>query len=126
MKLFKTIAVTVVLIAGLGFGVSQLTKNSNSEFAGIVDQLNPFLKTSTVYVKINEPAYIEEHGNAQYEQTAVDAQGNTRPVSYTGMGVLKKDHYLALTNKGAHVESYAEVQPNEIPTKALNVLKTQN
>jgi len=124
MKLFKTLAVTVVLIAGLGFGITQLTKNSNSEFAGLADQLNPFLKAGTVYVKINEPSFIE-HGNGTYKQTAVDAEGNTRPITYTGMGVLKKDHYLALQNKGAYVKSYAEVQPNEIPTKALNVLKTQ-
>ena len=41
----------------------------------------------------------------------------------TSISELKVGHYLKLTNKGAHVETYEEISKEEVPQKALEKLE---
>jgi len=51
------------------------SKNSSSEVAGILDQLNPLVPKSELYVKTTEPQSVNEHGTASYQQTAANKDG---------------------------------------------------
>ncbi len=47
---------------------------------------------------------------------------NERTIEFTGLSILKEGHYLKIINKGAHVESYEEVDKKEVPKKALAII----
>ena len=122
MKVFKFF-VGIILIGGLSlFGLKMYTANQHSEFAGIMDQLNPLVTEGEVYVKTKKPDAVNSYGTATYIQEAVDKNGKKRTVEFNGIGVLKEERYLKLTNKGAHVETYEEVDKNEVPEKALALI----
>lgn len=112
--------VAVILMGGIIlYGSTFFTRNSSSEIAGVMDQLNPLVSTGELYVKTEKPQSVNEYGTAAYQQTAANADGKTRPVAFNGLSELKVDHYLKLTNKGAHIENYEEVPKDQVPEKAL-------
>jgi uncharacterized protein (TIGR01655 family) len=53
----------------------------------------------------------------------VDEDGKTRPIAFNGISELKVGHYLKLTNKGAHVETYEEVAKDDVPKNVLEKLE---
>lgn len=119
MKLIKKL-LGLLLVLGLVLGgITLFTRNSSSEVAGILDQLNPLVKKSELYVKTKAPDSVNEYGTASYQQTAAASDGKTREITFSGLKVLKEDHYLKLTSKGAHVETYEEVTRAEVPEAAL-------
>lgn len=127
MKKIKTgivgvLGVIAVVCIGLT-GLKYATANSASEWANLADQLNPFVKQAEIYVKTTDPVAVNGYGTASYEQEAVTADGTTRPIAFNGLSVLKVDHYLKLSAKGAHVITYEEVSEAEIPQQALEKLK---
>lgn len=119
MKLIKKLLGLLLILGGCLFVAAGITKNSTSEVAAIVDQLNPLVKESFVYIKTKEPDKVNEYGTAYYEQLAANEKGEARKIAFNGLSELKVGHYLKLTNKGAHVESYEEVSKEEVPKKAL-------
>lgn len=88
---------------------------TNYEIAAVMDQLNPLVKESAIYVKIPQPKRVDEHGAAYYEQTGYTPEGKKFFVKYMGMTTLKEDHYLKLTSKGKHIENYEEVSFLDLP-----------
>ncbi len=122
MSMIKKLISTIVLVGLVLVGSTFYTRNSNSELAGIMDQLNPLVSEGAVYVKTTKPESINEYGTAAYNQMAADENGKTRPVAFNGLSELKVDHYLKLTNKGAHIENYEEVARDQVPSKALQVI----
>ncbi|MFV0560808.1 MAG: YxeA family protein [Enterococcus sp.] len=123
MKVLKgLVGIGAVVIIGL-FGMKMYTANSSDEFSAIMDQVNPLVKQGTIYVKTTDPESVNEYGTAAYKQKAVDENGKTRQIEFNGLKVLKKNHYLKLDNKGAHVEFYQEVAKEDVPQKALEVLE---
>ena len=118
--MIKKILGVIAFIAILLFGSMLYSKNSSSEIAGVMDQLNPLVKESELYVKTKKPQSVNEYGTASYQQLAANKEGETRTIQFNGLSELKTDRYLKLTNKGAHVETYEEVRRDQVPEKALN------
>lgn len=119
MSIIRKIVLLVLAGGIVLYGSTFFTKNSSSEIAGIMDQLNPLVKEGTLYVKTEKPQSVNEYGTAAYQQTAADENGKTRPIAFNGLSELKVDRYLKLTNKGAHIENYEEVTREQVPEKAL-------
>lgn len=118
--MIKEILGVIAFIDILLFGSMLYSKNSSSEIAGVMDQLNPLVKESELYVKTTKPQSVNEYGTASYQQLAANKEGETRTIQFNGLSELKTDRYLKLTNKGAHVETYEEVRRDQVPEKALN------
>lgn len=123
MKLMAKIGGILLLVVGGLFATTLYTNQSSGQLAGILDQLNPMVKEGYVYVKTKKADSVNGYGTASYEQVAVDENGKTRPIAFNGISELKVGHYLKLTNKGAHVETYEEISKEEVPQKALEKLE---
>ncbi len=127
MKTIKKWVIT--LLASVAFlsvglvGLKYVTADKTGEWVNIVDQLNPFVTKSESYVKTTKPVTVNGYGTAAYHQEAVFENGKTRPIEFSGLSVLKVDHYLKLIHKGAHVITYEEVAEQEVPRAALEKLK---
>lgn len=117
--MIKKLLGIIIGIFILLFGAMLYSKNSSSEVAGILDQLNPLVPKSELYVKTTKPHSVNDYGTASYEQLAADKNGKTRTIQFNGISELKINRYLKLTNKGAHVETYEEVRRDQVPEKAL-------
>lgn len=114
-KLFGIIIGIFILLVG----AKLYANHSASEVAGVLDQLNPLVPKSELYVKTVAPQSVNEYGTASYKQLASNKNGQTRTIYFNGLTELKMNRYLKLTNKGAHVETYEELQRDQVPEKAL-------
>ena len=119
MSVVRKIVALIVMGVIVLYSSTFFTRNSSSEIAGIMDQLNPLVQEGELYVKTEKPHSVNEYGTATYQQTAADEKGRTRPIAFNGLSELKVDRYLKLTNKGAHIEKYEEVTRDQVPEKAL-------
>lgn len=117
--MIKKIIGVIIGIFILLFGAMLYSKNSSSEVAGTLDQLNPLVPKSELYVKTTKPQSVNGYGTANYQQIAADENGKTRTIQFNGITELKTDRYLKLSNKGAHIETYEEVRRDQVPEKAL-------
>lgn len=116
--------VRAILSIGLFFlllcgGIMLYTNRASGEVAGILDQLNPLVPKSEMYVKTQAPESVNGYGTAHYKQVAATADGQTRMIEFEGLQVLKTERFLKLTNKGAHVETYEEIAKEVVPSAAL-------
>ncbi len=107
------------------FGAMLYSKNSSSEVAGTLDQLNPLVPKSELYVKTTKPHSVNDYGTASYEQLAADKNGKTRTIQFNGISELKINRYLKLTNKGAHVKPMKKCAVISVPEKALKEIDTR-
>lgn len=117
--MIKKLLGIIIGIFILLFGAMLYSKNSSSEVASTLDQLNPLVPKNELYVKTTKPHSVNDYGTASYEQLAADKNGKTRTIQFNGISELKINRYLKLTNKGAHVETYEEVRRDQVPEKAL-------
>ncbi|MBF8807947.1 MAG: YxeA family protein [Enterococcus lacertideformus] len=122
MKVVKIIIGTVLFSGIALFGLKFYTQYSHDEFARIMDQLNPLVTKGEVYVKTKKPDEVNSYGVATYIQKAADKNGHERIIEFNGMTVLKESHYLKIKNKGAHVETYEEVDKTSVPKRALEII----
>lgn len=122
MKVIKYLIGLAAISGILLFGLKYYTEGSYGEIPGILDQLNPLVEKGEVYVKTQKPEELNEYGTARYVQKAADANGKERTVEFNGLSVLKENHYLKISNKGAHIETYEEVPREKVPEKALAII----
>lgn len=114
---------TLIAVIVIGFFGSKIyNENNPGELGAVVDQLNPFISESQVYVKTKSYDDINKDDMYSYTQTAADETGKTRKIIFTSSKELKKGHYLKLSNKGTHINSYEEVQKEQVPEKALKAI----
>lgn len=114
---------TLITVIVIGFFGSKIyNENNPGELGAVVDQLNPFISENEVYVKTKSYDDINKDDMYSYTQTAADEDGKTRKIMFTSSKELKKGHYLKLSNKGTHVNSYEEVQKEQVPEKALKAI----
>lgn len=114
---------TLITVIVIGFFGSKIyNENNPGELGAIVDQLNPFISENEVYVKTKSYDDINKDDMYSYTQTAADKTGKTRKIIFTSSKELKKGHYLKLSNKGTHINSYEEVQKEQVPEKALKTI----
>lgn len=122
MKFFKVL-LAIVVVGGIGlFGLRMYTGGQSGELAATIDQINPLVPKGEHYVKTKKPDEVNDYGTATYIQQAADETGNSREIRFNGISVLKEERYLKLYTKGAHVETYEEVDRNEVPEKALAII----
>ncbi|ENZ5535275.1 YxeA family protein [Enterococcus faecium] len=123
MKKFVISIGTLIAVIVIGFFGSKIyNENNPGELGAVVDQLNPFISESEVYVKTKSYDDINKDDMYSYTQTAADETGKTRKIIFTSSKELKKGHYLKLSNKGTHINSYEEVQKEQVPEKALKAI----
>ena len=122
MKVIKYLIGLAAISGILLFGLKYYTERSYGEIPGILDQLNPLVEKGEVYVKTQKPEEVNEHGTARYVQKAANADGEERTIEFNGLSVLKENHYLKISNKGAHIEKYEEVPREKVPEKALAII----
>nr|WP_306723682.1 MULTISPECIES: YxeA family protein [Lactobacillales] len=123
MKEFVISIGTLIAVIVIGFFGSKIyNENNPGELGAVVDQLNPFISQSEVYVKTKSYDDINKDDMYSYTQTAADKTGKTRKIIFTSSKELKKGHYLKLSNKGTHINSYEEVQKEQVPEKALKTI----
>lgn len=120
MKTIIKLAAGVLLLLG---GAALFSSHTPNDVAQIIDQLNPLIPTKDLYVKTTAPEWVNDYGTAAYKQIAADQKGHTREIQFSGLSELKTDRYLKLTAKGAHVETYEEVQQADVPKKALAAIE---
>lgn len=114
---------TLIAVMVIGFFGSKIyNENNPGELGAVVDQLNLFISESEVYVKTKSYDDINKDDMYSYTQTAADETGKTRKIIFTSSKELKKGHYLKLSNKGTHINSYEEVQKEQVPDKALKAI----
>lgn len=119
MKVVKFLVIGAIIIGGGLFGAKYVAEQNPGELAGTMDQLNPLVAKGEVYVKTQTADSTNEYGITTYTQTAADANGKTRKIMFTADHQLKLDHYLKISNKGAHVETYEEVTEADVPEQAM-------
>ena len=110
------------------FGAALYSKQSPGEVAVLLDQYNPIVPKSELYVKTTTPQSINEKGTALYQQTAANKDGKTQKVQFNdfnGFTNSKKKRYLKLIIKGHHVEAYEDVARSQVPEKALKKLDSR-
>ena len=122
MKVIKYLIGLAAISGILLFGLKYYTERSYGEIPGILDQLNPLVEKGEVYVKTQKPEEVNEHGTARYVQKAANADGEERTIEFNGLSVLKENHYLKISNKGAHIKTYEEVPREKVPEKALAII----
>ena len=90
--------VRAILSIGLFFlllcgGIMLYTNRASGEVAGILDQLNPLVPKSEMYVKTQAPESVNGYGTAHYKQVAATADGQTRMIEFEGLQVLKTERF---------------------------------
>lgn len=123
MKFIKFLVVTAIVIGGGLFGAKFYAEKNSGELASVLDQLNPLVKEGNVYVKTKKANSVNGYGIASYTQVAADEEGKTREITFTADHELKTDHYLKVPNKGAHINTYEEVNQDQVPEKALQAIQ---
>lgn len=88
----------------------------------VVLKINPFVAVTDVYVEIDEDGTKNEFGDYVYEIQGVDEQGQERTVEFTASKNLRKGAFLRLKTKKAFVDSWEEVQLEDIPVAARPAL----
>ncbi|HHX0170611.1 TPA: YxeA family protein [Staphylococcus aureus] len=112
----------LVLLATAVFFVFA-TKNSTSEFAGVIDRYNPIVRWDASYIRTAEPAKKGPHDTGVYRVTGINHEGKTRPLEFLTPKILKEDRYLKIKHKGAYVETYEEVKQDDLPKEVRKRLK---
>lgn len=127
----KKLLIGLLLIGGLLGGALSIagtvTKNQGSELAMAVDNVNPLVKTSTVYGLTNQAV---SHGKGQmgedvytYRMRTVDAAGHVRWLTFTADHRLKRNYYLQIETKGQNVNSWQAVTRQRVPNDVQRNLK---
>ncbi len=128
-KTIKKIMSLAVLLLVSAFGFRLHTCNNTSDAAALIDQLNPLVQTETLYVKTTDkyaykfPDAVSKIDNFTYIQTCFDKNGHTRKLSYTSFGrPLTPKRFLRVTTKGQSIQTWEEIDEQEIPQKIISLL----
>jgi len=119
---FVSVIIVLVAIAGVGAVVlPNMTKNKHSELAMALDNVNPMVKTETVYASTNaKPVrhFIGGGGEDEYtyQLLTYNAEGKSRTLTFDSQWRLKPQKYLKILTKGQNVESWGEIARETVPS----------
>ncbi|MGT0202394.1 YxeA family protein [Staphylococcus aureus] len=116
--ILKTITYLALTIIG-AYAALFILKTIDSH--GITDQFNPLVKEDDSYVKTTE-VLMRTVTTRSYTQSAFNKEGKETQLMYTATFDVKPHRYLKITHKGHHVETFEEVEKEEVPKKALDKL----
>ncbi|CDQ38093.1 MULTISPECIES: YxeA family protein [Virgibacillus] len=114
-KLFITI-LGCGLIIGAGLLIMQLFSNE------VTDRFNPLVPKKEIYVQVNKEGTALSPGGYNYTLTGFDKDGRKKEVTFYASGELRKDAYLRIFTKGKYIETWEEVQQQDIPEQAKQKL----
>lgn len=114
--ILKTITYLALTIIG-AYAALFILKTIDSH--GITDQFNPLVKEDDSYVKTTTRM---DDQLRSYTQSAFNKEGKETQLMYTATFDVKPHRYLKITHKGHHVETFEEVEKEEVPKKALDKL----
>ncbi|WP_143462075.1 YxeA family protein [Levilactobacillus enshiensis] len=120
----KFLAVVGVLVALAGVGaivLPNMTKNKHSELAMALDNVNPMVKTETVYASTNaKPVrhFIGGGGEDEYtyQLLTYNSAGKARTLTFDSQWRLKPQKYLKISTKGQNVESWGAIARESVPS----------
>lgn len=126
----KKVMIGLLVIIGLGvgalFGSGAMTKDSGSELSMAMDNVNPLVKTSTVYGVTNTAIKKGKGGVGEdvytYRIKTYDAQGSTRWLTFNADKRLKLNKYLKINTKGQNVNSWEAVGVQAVPKSVITQL----
>ncbi|OJG65727.1 hypothetical protein RV09_GL001067 [Enterococcus moraviensis] len=130
MKHFcQSIVGVLIFVALCAVALRVYTYNNTSTTAGLIDQLNPLVKTATLYTKTTEkyeykfPDATSKIENFVYLQTCYTGDGKKRKIEYISFGKqMKPDKFLKLETKGQSVLKWEEIDKEELPEKIRHLL----
>ncbi|WP_125574260.1 YxeA family protein [Levilactobacillus huananensis] len=125
MKFLKTLLIvtgTLLILLAIGsIFAPAMTRNRGSEMAMALDNVNPWVKTETVYA--NTTAQPIKHfigGGGEDEYTYVlqtyNRQGKSRKLTFDVQWKLKPHRYLKIETKGQNVETWEAVEQEKVPS----------
>ncbi|HIW71737.1 MAG TPA: YxeA family protein [Candidatus Levilactobacillus faecigallinarum] len=128
-KFTTTIVVLGLILVAGAVVLPGMTKNRGSELAQAIDNVNPLVKTETVYASTTAKPIKEFTGGAgekeyRYALTTYNAAGKARTVTFDAQWRLKAQKYLAITTKGQNVESWQAIATHKVPTGVRKNLAT--
>jgi len=123
----KKVMIGLLVMIGLGvaalFGSGAMTKDSGSELSMAMDNVNPLVKTSTVYGVTNTAIKKGKGGVGEdvytYRIKTCDAQGSTRWLTFNADKRLKLNKYLKIDTKGQNVNSWEAVSIQAVPKAVI-------
>lgn len=126
-KVILGFAIVGVLVIGTPIIGSMVTKGQkqtdNNDLPQQFDRLNILIKKEPSYVVTNsKEAVKQEPGGYMYHQSAISESGEKYDLSYYAGDKLKENAILKLDTKGRFVETWEEVQKDEVPTNVLEKL----
>ncbi|MEG0551203.1 MAG: YxeA family protein [Vagococcus sp.] len=127
----KKFIISVVLLGAVIVGTpivgSMITQGQkqtqNNDLPQLFDRFNVLIKKEPVYVVTDSKQSVkQDQGGYIYHQSVVSESGKTYDLSYYAGSLLKESAILKLDAKGRHVETWEEVQKDEVPKEVLNKL----
>jgi len=126
----KKVIIGLLVIIGLGvgalFGAGAVTKDSGSELSMAMDNVNPLVKTSTVYAITNAAVKKGKGGVGEdiytYRLKTYDANRQARWLTFTADKRLKLNKYLRIETKGQNVNSWEAVSIQAVPKAVVQQL----
>ncbi|MFC6202024.1 YxeA family protein [Lactiplantibacillus nangangensis] len=123
----KKVMIGLLVMIGLGvgalFGSGAMTKDSGSELSMAMDNVNPLVKTSTVYGVTNTAIKKGKGGVGEdvytYRIKTYDAQESTRWLTFNADKRLKLNKYLKIVTKGQNVNSWEAVSSQTVPKSVI-------
>lgn len=123
----KKVMIGLLVMIGLGvgalFGSGAMTKDSGSELAMAMDNVNPLVKTSTVYGVTNTAIKKGKGGVGEdvytYRIKTYDAKGATRWLTFNADKRLKLNKYLKIDTKGQNVNSWEAISSQAVPKSVI-------
>ncbi|GGE67828.1 YxeA family protein [Priestia taiwanensis] len=89
----------------------------------MMDRVNPFIDMDEYYVLLKEDGKKLDEKQWEYELTGYNKDGDKQEFVLLTSRDLRKDAYLKVFVKGRNGKSFVEVQENEVPEKALAIIK---
>ncbi|BDZ31440.1 YxeA family protein [Lactiplantibacillus sp. WILCCON 0030] len=126
----KKIIIGLLVVIGIGagalLGAGALTKDNGSELSMALDNVNPLVKTSTVYAVTNAAVKKGKGGVGEdiytYRMRTYDTQGHARWLTFTADKRLKLNKYLKIDTKGQNVNSWEAVSLQAVPKTVIQQL----
>ncbi|WRN65474.1 YxeA family protein [Staphylococcus aureus] len=117
--ILKTITYLVLTIIG-AYAALFILKTIDSH--GITDQFNPLVRRMILMLKRQRCLTRMDDQLRSYSQSVFNKEGKETQLMYTATFDVKPHRYLKITHKGHHVETFEEVEKEEVPKKALDKL----
>lgn len=126
----KKVIIGLLVVVGIGvgalFAAGSVTKDNGSELSMALDNVNPLVKTSTVYGVTNDAVKKGKGGVGEdiytYRIKTCDVNRQARWLTFTADKRLKLNKVLKIDTKGQNVNSWEAVSLQVVPKSVVQQL----